>query len=114
MIFYLCNGNQLVGTQADAKPLDPDFVQIDVPTDKAGLMAYINTLLTDREVSAPEPPTEPAELPDREPEPPQPSYTELSVKIDEVFEELSLPHQLHLAALAMENARKCLAPLPGR
>lgn len=54
MIFYLCNGNQLAGTQADARQLDRNFVQVDVPTDKAGLMAYINELMA-RAPVAPEP-----------------------------------------------------------
>jgi hypothetical protein len=45
MIFYLCNGVQLAGTQADAKAIDPKFTQVDIPVDKAGLMAYVNNLL---------------------------------------------------------------------
>jgi len=31
-----------VGTQADAKRLDKDFTQVEVPTDKDGLMAFLN------------------------------------------------------------------------
>lgn len=105
MIFYLCNGNELVGTQADAKALDRDYTQVDVPTDKAGLMAYVNTLLA---LPTPEP------VEDRPPPPPTPppvqapSYTEVSLKIEEVFENLPLAQQLHFAAIAMENARKRL------
>lgn len=44
MIFYLTNGSHLVGTQADARALDKDFVQLDIPVDKAGLMAFVNEL----------------------------------------------------------------------
>ena len=47
MIFYLCQsefGPCLAGTQADAKVLDRKFVQVDVPTDKQGLMDFINCL----------------------------------------------------------------------
>ena len=47
MQFYLCevkDGVQLAGTQADAKTLDRGFTPVDVPTDKAGLMAYVNRL----------------------------------------------------------------------
>lgn len=31
-----------VGTQADAKRLDKDFTPVEVPTDKDGLMAFLN------------------------------------------------------------------------
>lgn len=31
-----------VGTQADAKRLDKDFTQVEVPVDKDGLMAFLN------------------------------------------------------------------------
>lgn len=44
MIFYKCNGSTLCGTQADARLLDRNFVQVDIPTDKAGLMSYINDI----------------------------------------------------------------------
>lgn len=44
MIFYLAGG-KLAPTQAEAKAIDPNFVQHDVPTDKPGLMAYINNLM---------------------------------------------------------------------
>ena len=47
MIFYLCqtpDGPKLAPTQADAKALDRKFKQVDVPTDKANLMAYVNDL----------------------------------------------------------------------
>lgn len=45
MIFYLANGTTLCPTQADAKALDRNFVQHDIPTDKPGLMAYVQGLL---------------------------------------------------------------------
>ena len=46
MIFYQCNGSTLCGTQADARLLDRNFVQVDIPVDKAGLMAFVNGLYT--------------------------------------------------------------------
>lgn len=59
MIFYLCqteDGPQLAGTQADAKALDRNYEQVDLATDKAGYMAYVNILLrTSTPASAPEP-----------------------------------------------------------
>lgn len=45
MIFYLCNGDTLAPTQADARKLDPNFEQVDIPTDKGGLMSYLNNIL---------------------------------------------------------------------
>jgi hypothetical protein len=49
MNFYLCStdkGQRLAGTQADAKALDPRFKSHEVPTDKPGLMGYINSLFS--------------------------------------------------------------------
>lgn len=48
MIYYLCqtpDGPQLAGTQIDAKALDRNYEQVDLATDKAGYMAYVNSLL---------------------------------------------------------------------
>jgi hypothetical protein len=44
MKFYLAAG-RLVGTQAEAKERDKQFVTHEIPTDKDGLMAYVNNLL---------------------------------------------------------------------
>jgi hypothetical protein len=44
VIFYLANGQTLCGTQAEAKAIDRDFVQIDIPTDKPSLMAFVQNL----------------------------------------------------------------------
>lgn len=43
MKLYLAAG-KYVGTQADARKLDKSFAQVDVPTDKEGLIAYLNEL----------------------------------------------------------------------
>lgn len=49
MICYLVtdsDGNtKIVGTQADAKALNKDFEQIDIPTDKPGLIGWIQQML---------------------------------------------------------------------
>lgn len=124
MIFYIAtdeNGQrQLRGTQADAKAVNKNFEQVDIPTDKTGLMAYIQDLFTKIDGSAPveapevEPSDGEAELP-AEPAvrtpPVQPSYTEWSVKIEDAWDKLPLAHQLHFAAIAMENARSLVSPL---
>lgn len=41
MRLYLAKG-QYVGTQADARKIDKSFEQVEVPTDKEGLIAYLN------------------------------------------------------------------------
>lgn len=50
MIFYIATDRQgfriLKGTQAEARAISKDFAQIDIPTDKAGLMAALQELLT--------------------------------------------------------------------
>lgn len=49
MIFYLAvdaeGKTKLAGNQADAKALNKDFQQIDIPVDKTGLMAWIQQML---------------------------------------------------------------------
>lgn len=58
MIFYEVedgsNGHYLVGTQADAKREARErkctWAQVDIPTDKTGLMAYINQLRTGQKI----------------------------------------------------------------
>jgi hypothetical protein len=107
VIFYLVNGNELAPTQADARKLDPSFTQIDVPTDKVGLMGYINQLLgnsagfTDRDESEPtvevQPVIQTVVLPA--------SYSLKSTEVDAAFQNLPLTHQLTLASLALEKAR---------
>lgn len=56
MIFYLCqtpDGPKLAPTQADAKALDRKFKQVDVPTDKANLLSYVNDLFAKAQGAAP-------------------------------------------------------------
>ncbi len=42
MKLYRTPDGQFHGTQADARMADRNFKQVDVPTDKAGLIAYLN------------------------------------------------------------------------
>lgn len=42
MKLYKTPDGQFHGTQADARKVDRDFQQVEVPTDKAGLIAYLN------------------------------------------------------------------------
>lgn len=43
MKLYIANGTY-VGTQADARAITKQFTEVDVPTDKAGLIGYLNSL----------------------------------------------------------------------
>ena len=116
MKLYIANGTY-VGTQAEAKKLDRDYEPVEVPTDKEGLIAYLNV---SKFVTQPEPfaktevirtdsllddiiGSDPAPLP-----PGKLSYIEQSIKLDEAWEELPLARKLHFAALAMEDARQAL------
>jgi len=45
-----------VGTQADAKRLDKGFAPVEVPTDKDGLIAFLNALRGSQRASASAPP----------------------------------------------------------
>lgn len=95
MIFYLSideSGRRcLVSTQAEARSINSDFEQMDIPTSKEELRQFVQNLY-----DLPEPPAPSAR---------EPSYSEASVSIDEIFDNLPLARQLHFAALAMENAR---------
>lgn len=108
MIFYLANGITLCGTQAEAKALDRDFVQHDIPTEKPKLQAYvqdlmnkvddlscqINSLKFDTTIA-------PVTITDDLPSPPLPVVQDL----DDVWEELPLARKAHFAALFCEEAR---------
>lgn len=53
MKLYIANGTY-VGTQADAKAITKQFTEVEVPTDKAGLIGYLNTVATFRDPFAAE------------------------------------------------------------
>ena len=101
---------QWAGTQDDANKLfgRGRWELVEVPTDKPGLIAWLNALSADAPQAAPE------TAPQSPPAPPQasiepPAYV-VSLATDEAFLALPLPHQLHLAALAVENARSRIRP----
>jgi hypothetical protein len=120
MIFYIAldehGHRQLCGTQADAKAINKNFEQIDIPTDKTGLMGFVQTLFHNNDTLC----DQLAELDNlrhdltssmgRENDllNDKPSYVDQSVNWDALFPTLPLAHQLHFAAMAMENARERL------
>lgn len=104
MKLYIANGIY-VGTQAEAKRLDKAFEQVEVPTDKEGLIAYLNSLIDARSDQCAPDEFEAVVVRQDPPVPPQPSYTAISIAIDEAWEGLALARRLHYAALAVEAAR---------
>lgn len=50
MKLYIAAG-VYVGTQAEAKKLDRDFTPVEVPTDKEGLIAYLNEVASAKAVA---------------------------------------------------------------
>ncbi len=88
------------GTQASA---GKGHTQVDVPTDKPGLLEWLNN---DHAVEVPANAERDAEFVERVAT--IPTYTEQSVAIDDEWDKLPLARQLHFAALAMENARLSL------
>lgn len=95
MKLYMAAG-QYVGTQADARKLDKGFSEVEVPTDKPGLMAFLNAMVL--------PAGDEFETVVERHDPPI-GYAEQSVGGDEWFESIAVEHQLTLTQLALENAR---------
>lgn len=115
MIFYFViepgpERMHCVATQAEAKAINKDFVQIDVPIDKLGLRDWIQKMID--ELSTPKPPIPtmvevapplgPPELIITE------SYAEQTLKIDDLWDQLPLARKFHFASLAMEEGRDIL------
>ena len=100
MRLYLTTCGHWQGTQADARQINKQFTCEDVPTDKAGLLAWLNENCGPRAEPVQVQPVQvqPVSVPQTEP------------MTEDTFEALSLPMQLHLACLAMENARTRLKP----
>ena len=103
-----------VGTQADAKARSKErggfFDLVEVPTDKDGLIAYLNGMEAPAELSRDEilhsntPEAQEAAKRLMQPE----SYAAKSLRFEDEFAAMPLATQLHYAALAMENAREKL------
>lgn len=53
MIFYQLADGTLVGTQLEAKKSEQAWEQVDIPTDKQGLMDFLNQRPAPLEISAP-------------------------------------------------------------
>lgn len=116
MNLYITATGRYAGTQAEAKADGKGWTPEVVPTDKPGLIAYLNALsLKEKMLQATadiisrddlllegDPNHEPSQFEGLEP---RPSYTHQSVELDEQWDKLPLARKLHFAALAMEEAR---------
>jgi hypothetical protein len=115
MRLYIRTDGSYAGTQADA---GKGWKLEEVPTDKPGLLAYLNAMVGHRKAVAQECLTsfysgmDVAEASQRPVEAPpaaiRPGYAEKSARFEDEFSAMPLALQLHFAALAMENARDAL------
>jgi hypothetical protein len=88
-------------TQADARAINKNFEQVDVPVDKPGLHVWLNVMQQKiDETGLHADPAPPAPKPE--------SYTDKSNRFEDEFAAMPVSLQLHYAALAMENAREQL------
>lgn len=103
MRLYIRKDGSYAGTQADA---GKGFEQVEVPTDKAGLIAYLNDLVNCADRTPPLMLVDPAGVhPPVALEPAKPCAITQSINMDEAFDALPLARQLHFASIATENAR---------
>lgn len=87
------------------KELLSDSSEIDIPTDKEGLMSFIQDML-DRI-----PPQQEEEAENKMPPEPAPvSNTDTLVSFEDQWEEFPLARKLHFASLAVEEARDTIKP----
>jgi hypothetical protein len=100
-------GPQLVVRKDEAKKLDPQYRQVDIPTDSDGLRNHLNALMAIQKARSEDVKSIPVEFTDYKP-PAAASYVHTSVALDEQWEALPLARKLHFAALAMEDARNAL------
>jgi hypothetical protein len=105
---YVTPAGRWTGTQAEAKELGRDdggWQQRDVPTDKEGLLDFLNRHGVGEQDDIARstngfPPRQ------AEPAPPAASnYTEQAIRFEDAFAAMPLALKLHFAALAMEEAR---------
>lgn len=138
MIAYLAldteGQTKILGTQADAKAVNKQFTQIDIPVDKPGLLGWIQQML-DETLNAEDGPSqefhenlcaaiEPnvmvehqvAQRPDNTAETvayafEKLNYTDRSMLMDEFWDVLPMARKFHFAALAMGLGEHILAGL---
>jgi len=104
MRLYLTDMGHWVGTQAEAGKLvragdGGSWVLVEVPTDKEGLLAFLNARLQIK-AAAPVAPS-------------AGNYSAQSIAFEDAFAALPLALKLHFAALAIEEARQAIRPAKG-
>lgn len=123
--FYLATDQEgyrhLLTVATEASKLDPNMKPLEIGSDKTSIQKAVQELLTQAdtarmqaaqqvtiEVDTSIPSSyDGMNIPSPQPvsEPPKPDLVKQSIDLDEAFNAAPVPHQLDLAALAMENAR---------
>jgi len=110
MRLYICADGSYAGTQADAKAMGKGWEQVEVPTDKAGLIDYLNaryeSISRAWDADVQEARQSPVNAPPAHET--APSYVHQSVAFEDAWQGFSLALKLHFAAQAMEAARDAL------
>jgi hypothetical protein len=139
MQFYFAINDQgstlIKATQADAREVNKEFTSVDIPTDKPGLMAWVQQMLDETlnagihdviSIQEPtvqrsdcsefgpgrayaEPVTPPAPA---KPEPVMENITNKLVRFEDEWENFPLSRKCHFASLAMEECRTILGRIP--
>lgn len=106
MKLYLTAAGVYAGTQIEAKRDGKGWTPEEVPTDKQGLIDYLNALKhSEPTVTAlADGARETQDEVDQRTLPPAPSYAHQSVAFDDEFDAMGLRRQLGYAARAMNNA----------
>lgn len=116
MRLYVTPAGRWAGTQAEAKELAREeasgWEQRDVPTDKDGLLSFLNAHAVDamhgdaRAMIEAHANQEPTPAPTSAPAPV--TYADRSLAIEDAWDALPLATQLHFAARAVERARTAI------
>ena len=118
MIFYVAtnkDGQRIVcKTQAEAKAVDRDFVQMDIPTDKDGLKDAVQELLSLVDAAHASNPTPESEntphSPQIEPQAPSPAQTASQFRemVENEWHNQPLAWRIDLAHQTIEECRKAV------
>lgn len=109
MIYYIARNEEgrriLRTTQADARDIDKNFEQVDVPTDKPSLLIFLQELYSrmDDLEAEPIPPVE-------APPPVKISHADQIVAFEDEWENFPMSKKAHFAALFCDEARYVLTP----
>jgi hypothetical protein len=115
MRLYVTPAGRWAGTQAEAKQLAREegsgWEQVDVPTDKEGLLSFLDSHRVNAMHGEARAMIDAGRIEPAEPVQERPTR---SLSLEDEWEALPLPLQLHYAALALERARDEIKPGRGQ